>query len=190
MPPLHDQWADRRATIHYVLALTSSDDSVFDAYGYYIFRPHATYFYRLSNGVLMWLQSGFIQESDIINDLQRSHCKVVIFSQRLTRLPTNILGFIRSHYVPTGFQDAKHLVLVAGKVLHPNDLVANRATVSLVASTAYAVRVAGGTPRVSIDGQLYQGPQFLTQGDHRLVVEGQFESIAIFYSRVLAVPTQ
>jgi 4-amino-4-deoxy-L-arabinose transferase-like glycosyltransferase len=190
MPRLSDQWADSRHMIRNVLALTSPEDSVFDAYSLYIFRPHASYYYRLNNGVLTWLRSGVIQDTEIIRDLQRSHCKVVIFSQRLTRLPPNVLGFLRSHYVPTVLQDEKHVVLVAGNVLHRDELVANRATVSLVASAQYAVRAGGGTPRVTIDGQLYHAPLFLTQGDHQLAIEGRFESLAIFYSRALTLPVQ
>jgi hypothetical protein len=190
LPPFADQWADRRQLIRNVLALTSPEDSVFDAFGLYIFRPHASYYYRLNNGVLTWLQSGVIQEAEIIRDLQRSHCKVVIFSPRLTWLPPRLLGFLRSHYIPTGFHDAKNLILVAGKVLRRDELVENRATVSLIASAQYAVQAAGGIPRVFIDGQLYQAPLFLTQGDHQLLVEGSFESLGIFYSRVLPIAVQ
>ncbi len=186
MPPLSDHWPGRRQTIRYVLALTSPEDSVFDAYGLYLFRPHATYYYRLSEGVLMWLRSGFVPEIDIMNDLRRNHCKVVIFSPPMRRLPPNLLRFILSHYVSTGFQ-ADPEPLVAGKVLHRADLAGDRATVSLIASAEYAVRPRGGTPRVYIDGQLYRAPMFLAQGDHQIVVDGEFRELAIFYSRVLAV---
>jgi hypothetical protein len=86
--------------------------------------------------------------------------------------------------VSTGFEPD---ILVAGKVLRPSDLTASRAIVSLVASAEYAVQVVGGQPNVYIDGQLYQAPLFLTQGDHQILVEGEFQEVAVFYSRVLAV---
>ena len=188
MPPLHDQLASGRDLIRYVLALTSPEDSVFDNRGEYIFRPHATYFYRLGRAIRMQLRSGVIRESDILHDLQRHHCKVAIFSAFLNNLPPTLRGFLRSHYVATGFSGQGRVVYVAGKVLRPTDLTGHRATVSLVASTEYAVRVAGGTPRVRIDGRVYQAPLFLAQGEHQFAVEGEFESLSIFYSRVLAVP--
>jgi len=187
-PPLTDHWPDHRQTIRYVLALTSPDDSVFDAYGRYIFRPHATYYYRLANAIIMWLQAGVIPENDIMNDLRKSHCKVVIFSDPITRLPPNLLRFLRSNYVATGFRAGGNEVGVAGRALHRADLVGNRATVSLIASAEYAVQARGGTPKVYIDGQLYRAPLLLAQGEHQIVVEGDFQSLAIFYSRALSVP--
>jgi len=192
MPLLQDHWLDRRRTIRHVLALTSPDDSVFDAAGLYIFRPHATYFYRLAKGHLRWLQSGFINESEIIYDLQRNHCKVVIFefAQDDVGLPPKLLRFLLRHYVFTGFRTEGGVVLVAGQVLHPAGLASNRGTVSLVASAEYAVRPRGGTPRVYIDGQLYKKPLFLTQGAHQIVVEGDYQEIAILYSRAVEFPIQ
>jgi hypothetical protein len=187
MPPLSDQWPDRRQKIRYVLSITSPDDSVFDAHGLYIFRPHATYYYRLGRGVIAWLQSGLIPGADIITDLQRTNCKVIVFSRRTRRLPSDVLAFLQSHYVSAGSL-AGDEILVAGKVLHGADLNANRATISLVASAEYAVVPRGGTPRVYIDGRLYQAPQFLSQGNHEIVVKGDFQEIAVVYSRVLAVP--
>jgi len=192
MPPLQDHWLDRRRTIRHVLTLTSPDDSVFDAAGLYIFRPHATYYYRLAKGHLRWLQSGFINESEIINDLQRSHCKVVIFefAQDDVGLPPKLLRFLLRHYVFTGFRTEGGVVLAAGQVLHPADLASNRGTVSLVASAEYVVRPRGGTPRVYIDGQLYEKPLFLTQGAHQIVVEGDYQEIAILYRRAVEFPIQ
>jgi len=187
MPPLSDQWADRRQIIRYVLALTSPGDPVFDSYGLYIFRPHATYYYVVTTAHVMWLRSGWIRQQDIMNDLRRNHCKVVIFSRYLAELPLSLLGFLKSHYVSTGFHEQDRVVLVAGKVIQPPDLEGNRASVSLIASAEYAVRVQGGTPKVHIDGRLYRAPLFLEQGDHHIVVEGEFGSLAIFYSRASAI---
>ncbi len=189
MPPLSDHWPGRRNTIRYALALTSPGDSVFDAYGLYIFRPSATYYYRLSEGILTWLRAGVIPERDIMSDLGRNQCKVVIFQRPMRRLPEELLRFLLSNYVSTGFRGGDE-VLVAGKVLHRADMAGNRATVSLVASTEYALRPKGGTPRVYIDGRLYRAPLYLEQGDHHLVVEGEFTSLDIFYSRALSVPVQ
>lgn len=173
-----------------VLALTSPRDSVFDAYGLYIFRPHATYYYYyyLSTAQFIWLQTELMREKEIMEDLRRNHCKVVIFSPRLLYLPENLLRFLRLHYLGTGFGTGRDEVLVAGRILRPGDLAANRATVSLVASAEYAVQARGGTPRVSIDGQLYHAPLFLAQGDRQVLVEGDFDSLVIIYSRVLTLP--
>ncbi len=186
MPPLKDGWADHRQEIRYVLALTSPEDSVFDAHGLYIFRPHATYYYRLGRGVTAWLQSGMIPAADIMEDLRRTHCKVVILSKRTKLLPPELLRFLRSHYVSTAFL-AGDEIMVAGSVLHRADLPSMRATVSLIASAEYAVRVRGGTPKVYIDGRLYRMPLFLEQGDHHIVIEGEFQSLAILYSRASAI---
>jgi hypothetical protein len=109
--PLQDRTAHDLQRIRYVLAITSPGDSVFDSFGGYIFRPHATYYYRLSNVVIIWLRSGVIPESDIMNDLQRSQCKVVM-AGGLSRLPPALLQFLRSHYVATG--PYSYGVLVAG----------------------------------------------------------------------------
>ncbi len=190
MPPFQDNWPDLRQTIRYVLALTSPADSVFDGIGLYIFRPHATYYYRLSEAEGLWLRSGLISPAEIMHDLWNSQCKVVIVSHHLRRLPQSLLKFLQSHYIPTGFQASERAVFVAGKVLRRADLPANHATISLIASGEYAVLVRGGTPRVTIDGQVYRAPLFLAQGDHQLVVEGDFESVVILYSRVLAVPVE
>ena len=190
MPPFQIHRRERWQTLRYVLALTLPDDCVFDAFGLYIFRPHATYYYRLSVAVGLWLESGLISPAEIINDLWNSQCKVVIVSPNLRWLPQDVLQFLQSHYIPTGFQASEWMVFVAGKVLRRADLPANHATISLIASGEYAMLVRGGTPRVSIDGQLYRAPLFLTRGDHRLVVEGDFESLAILYSRALAVPVE
>ncbi len=190
-PPFRDGLADTRLMIHNVLALTSPRDSVFDAEALYIFRPHATYYYYLSTKAhLAWVRSGLIPASDIISSLRRSQCKVVIFSDWLAKLPPTLLGFLRSHYVSTGFHDQERLVLVPGQVVHRADLKGSRATVSLVASAEYAVRPRGGSPRVTIDGRLYQVPLFLALGEHQVGVEGEFDSLTIFYSRVLAVPSR
>ncbi len=183
--PLQDRMAYELQKIRYVLALTSPDDSVFDPDGRYIFRPHATYYYRLGNAVIMWLHSGVIPEMDIINDLQKSHCKLVMTEPRLNRLPPDLLRFLKSHYVATG----SYGVAVAGRVFQRTDLAGTRATVSLVASAEYAVRTQGGEPRVHIDGRLYRVPLFLAQGEHMLLVEGDFQTLEIFYSRVLSVPS-
>ena len=187
MPPLSDQWQGRRLIIRYVLALTSPEDSVFDSYGLYIFRPHATYFNVITTAHLMWLQSGWIRELDIIHDLRRGHCKVAIFSRYLAELPPNLLGFLKLHYVSTGYHEQDRVVLVAGKELRPPDLEGNGSIVSLIATAEYAVQVRRGNPKVYIDGQLYQRPRFLEQGDHHIVVEGEFDVLTIFYSRALAV---
>ncbi len=185
MPPLSDHWPRQRQTLRDVLALTSPGECVFDAYAQYIFRPHATYYYRLTIAVIRRLQAGFIPEIEIINDLRRNQCKVVISSPQLRSLPRNLLRFLYSHYVPIGFRGE---VLVTGTVLPRAALAGNRATVSLIASAEYAVGAQGGAPRVTIDGQPYQAPLVLKQGAHEIVVDGEFEQIAIFYSRVLAVP--
>ncbi|MGH7411994.1 MAG: glycosyltransferase family 39 protein, partial [Candidatus Methylomirabilis sp.] len=182
MSPLSDQWADRRQIIEYVLALTSPEDSIFDSYALYIFRPHASYYYVITTAHVMWLWSGLIRESDIMNDLRRNHCKVAIFSRYLVELPPNLLRFLQAHYVSTRFHEQDRVVLVAGRVLKPHDLQGNRATISLIASAEYTVRVQGGEPRVYIDGASYQAPLFLEQGEHQVVVEGRFGAITIFYA--------
>jgi hypothetical protein len=103
-------------------------------------------------------------------------------------LPPDLLGFLLSHYVPTSFRAGDRRVLVAGTVLPRATLVGNRATVSLIASAEYAVQVQGGTPRVTIDGQLYQSPVVLSHGAHEIVVEGEFQEIIIIYSRAFYSP--
>jgi len=35
---------------------------------------------------------------------------------------------------------------------------------------------------------VYRAPLFLAQGDHRVIVEGEFQALVIFWSRVLSVP--
>ena len=115
---------------------------------------------------------------------------VVFQPEGMRSLPPDLSRFVLSHYLDTGFRGGGLTVRVAGRSLQPSDLEGHRATVSLVASAEYAVRARGGTPRVSIDGQMYQGPLFLAQGEHQVVVEGAFQELAIFYSRALAVPFQ
>src|SRR3990172_7026826 len=109
MPPLSDHWPNRREIIRYVLALASPADCVFDAHGLYAFRPHATYYYRLAIGTRKWLRAGFIPETDIINDLRRSQCKVAIFSRAFMELPPNLLRFLHPHFVSTGLQGKKEV---------------------------------------------------------------------------------
>ena len=120
--PYSDYWWDRRQALRYVLALASPGDSVFDASGLPIFRPHASYYYRLGRGVIASLESGMIPETAIINDLWSSHCKVVIFSRGPLLLPQNLVRFLQSNYTLTDFAARDIRVLVAGKVLHPADL--------------------------------------------------------------------
>ncbi|MBI3781655.1 MAG: glycosyltransferase family 39 protein [candidate division NC10 bacterium] len=198
-PPLWDLVADlprfRKAavrtnqTIRFVLSLAPPGDSVYDAHGLYIFRPHATYYYRLSRGIIAWLHSGLIPETEIMNDLWRNQCKVVIVNWYEERLPSGLARFLRSHYVYVSSerQSKRMPVHVAGSVLRPADLSGSRATVSLIASAEYAVRPQGGTPKIYLDGRLYQAPLFLSQGNHQIAVDGDFQEIAIFYSRVLTV---
>jgi hypothetical protein len=185
MPPLSDQWADRRRIVEHVLALTSPEDSIFDSYALYVFRPHASYYYVITTAHVMWLWSGVIRETDIMNDLRRNHCKVAIFSRYLVEVPPNLLRFLKAHYVSTGFHEQDRVVLVAGRTLLPLDFEDNRVTVSLIASTEYAVRAVGGDPRIFIDGHVYRGPVHLRQGEHEIRVEGRFESLLIVYSRAL-----
>jgi len=188
MSPFRDHWRERRQLIRDVLALTSPEDTVFDPTGLSIFRPHGAYHYRIIEPQRIWLRTGLLRESDIVRDLQGRQCKVVIFSAYLTRAFPNLSEFLLSHYVPTGLHDRGRQLMVAGKTLRRADLPMNRATVSLVASAEYAVRAVGGTPKVYIDGQLYQAPRSLEQGDHHIVVEGEFDSLAILYSRALTIP--
>jgi len=187
LSPFRDHWPERRQLIHDVLALTSPEDAVFDPTGLSILRPHATYHYRIIEPQRIWLQTGMLREGDIINDLLKSQCKVVIFSTFLIGAFPNLSEFLLSHYVPTRLHDRGRRVMVAGRTLRRADLPPNGATVSLVASTEYAVRAVGGRPRVYIDGQLYRAPRFLEQGDHHIIVEGEFDSLTILYSRALAV---
>ena len=200
VPPLHarlvanpfeDRAAGQRRLIRFVLALTSPEDSVFDVAGHYIFRPHATYFYRLGGGVRAALNSGSILESEIIGDLRRTQCKVVIDSPRLRQVPPELRRFLESHYVPPPLyrrgEKQELQVLVAGTMIRPADLKANRATVSLVASTEYVVVARGGRPRVYLDGDEYRGPRVLVQGRHEVRVEGDFEALTIVYSRPIAL---
>jgi len=116
---------------------------------------------------------------------------VVIDSPRLRQVPPELRRFLESHYVPPPLyrrgEKWELEVLVAGTLLRPTDLASDRTTVSLIASTEYAVLARGSTPRGYLDGEQYQGPRFLAQGEHEVRVEGGFEALTIVYSRPVAL---
>ncbi|MGH7411976.1 MAG: glycosyltransferase family 39 protein, partial [Candidatus Methylomirabilis sp.] len=188
MPPLRDHWSERRQLLRDVLALTTRDDHVFDATALSIFRPQATFHYRLIAPLRIWVQRGLLREDDIIDELWKSECKVALFYPYLIEAYPKLSRFLLSHYVPTEFHDRRRRLLVPGRLLYRGDLQSNEATISLVASTEYAVRTSGGAPSISINGEPYRAPVFLPQGDHRITVQGNFEWLVIHDSRAVAMP--
>ena len=90
--------------IRYVLKLTTPKEVIFDGASCYIFRPQAYFYGSLVTGIVWRIEQGEIQR-DIIQSLKETDCKVVIYDERVARLPERVHAFIKENYLPSEVPD-------------------------------------------------------------------------------------
>ena len=87
--------------IHYVLKQTAPHESVFDCWtGLYLFRQNASYYHYLNLDILGALDMEKLGDQ-LIGELRRNNCKVVIMDRHFEYLPETVRRFIESHYSPS-----------------------------------------------------------------------------------------
>jgi hypothetical protein len=81
----------------YVLRITRPTDVVFDGQSAYVFRPQAYFYSSLFRAIEGRIQRGEVQQN-IPESLRRTNCGVVIYDERVSRLPASIQTFLKDNY--------------------------------------------------------------------------------------------
>ena len=98
--PFSQTNANQLHMIRYVLNLTTPNEVIFDGANCYIFRPQAYFYGSLVTGIVWRIEQGEIQR-DIIQSLQETDCRVVIYDERVARLPERVQSFLKENYLPS-----------------------------------------------------------------------------------------
>jgi hypothetical protein len=159
--------------IRSVLKKTDRRDVFFDGNLAYVFRPQAYYYGSLIEEIAHKIEQGEIKES-IPDSLVKTQCKFVIYDDRLARLPSNILEFLRSNYVPSEIPE----VHVAGKVLDAMSFSGRKAKFWIEVPMVYEISVNNGE-FFSVDRKRYTGPVFLQPGGHEIGARKPVESVVL-----------
>lgn len=83
--------------MEYVLKLTRPTEVVFDGQSAYVFRPQAFFYSTLFRAILRRIEEGDIREQ-IPQSLINSNCRVIIYDERVLRLPPAVQSFLRANY--------------------------------------------------------------------------------------------
>jgi Dolichyl-phosphate-mannose-protein mannosyltransferase len=96
--------AEQLRRMDFVLQHTQPNDVVFDGEAAYVFRPQAYYYGSLFHSVLNKLRRGEVMPS-IPESLARSNCKVVIYDERISELPSEGQIYIKKNYAASSFPE-------------------------------------------------------------------------------------
>jgi hypothetical protein len=94
--------AEQFRRMEYVLDHTQSTDAVFDGESAYVFRPQAYFYGSLFHAIVWRIEHGEIKQ-DIPESLTRTHCRVVIYDERVSTLPPAVQLFLKANYAPSEF---------------------------------------------------------------------------------------
>jgi hypothetical protein len=139
-----------------VLQLTEPGDYVVDLKGETIFRPRSSY-YVLEKITRRQIKRGLVID-DIPERLIATHTCVAVPDSK--KFPARTRTFLTNNYLPVGN------LRVAGKLLE----VAHKRNAfilfSILITAYYAIITPNGSAAGTLDGTQYDGPRFLTAGDH------------------------
>jgi hypothetical protein len=152
--------------------ITNSEDAVFDGIGIAVTRKKATP-YSITERWSDERKAG--ANYDIIESLKKSQPKVLIWNYRMNRLRDDEKVFLDTHFVP----DWANVNVVGATVFHkgPTD---TRKTINLLSSSEYGI-LAKDRHRVRVDGKIIGPVEYLTSGDHEIIVEGESQMVQLKY---------
>jgi hypothetical protein len=86
--------------MEYVLNVTPPTDAVFDGESAYIFRPQAYFYSALFQAIVWRIERGGIKQ-DIPQSLIGTHCRIIIYDERVATLPQSVQLFLKANYEPS-----------------------------------------------------------------------------------------
>jgi hypothetical protein len=172
------------AIMNRVDSITSPEDAVFDGIGIAVTRKKATP-YSMTERWSDERKAG--ANYDIIKSLKKTHPKALIWNYRMKHLQKDERVFIDSHFV----LDWANVYVVGTTILHdgPNP---TKKTINLLSSSEYAIW-ATDRQKIRIDGNIPGPVEFLTAGDHEVVIDGESQKLQLKYFpavKILPPPPQ
>jgi len=159
--------------LRYILTHTARGETIFDGNTAYIFRPQAYYYGSLVEGIRERIKRGEISRS-IPESLKASHCRIVIYDDRISDLPAPVQAFLRANYLPSGQPD----VFVAGKELSAENFSGRKATFWIDLPFRYSFQVTNAG-ELQVDGKSYKAPVLLDRGMHQLLSDQDLQRVVL-----------
>jgi len=165
-------------------SITSQEDAVFDGIGIAVTRKKATP-YSMTKRWSDERKAG--ANYNIIKSLKKTQPKVLIWNYRMKHLRKDERVFIDSHFV----LDWANVYVVGTTIFHdgPNP---TKKTINLLSSSEYAI-LATDRQKIRIDGNIPGPVEFLTAGDHEVVIDGEGQKLQLKYFpavKILPPPPQ
>ena len=159
--------------------ITEPNDAVFDGIGIAVTRKKATP-YSMTARWRDERQAG--ADYDIIGALKESQPTVMIWSYRMGFLRDDERDFISAHFVP----DWANICVVGATATHTGPEPTFE-TINLLSSAQYAV-IAKDRQRICIDGKVLGPVEFLSAGDHEVVIDGDDQELQLKYFPAVNTP--
>jgi len=155
-------------------SITDPEDKVFDGVGVVVSRGKATP-YSITSRWVMERRAG--AKYNVIDWLRKSEPKVMLKSYRIKRLSSKERRFIKSRFV----KDWDIVYVVGSSVSHKGNAPTAK-KIELLATTDYAI-IASDRNNVRIDGKVPREIEHLSAGYHRVVIEGNAQTVVIKYAQ-------
>ena len=153
-------------------SITDPEDAVFDGIGIAVTRRKATPYSMTAR----WSDERRAGANyDIIESLKKSQPKVLIWNYRMKRLREDERVFLASHFV----LDWANVYVVGAIVFHKGP-TSTIETINLLSSAKYAV-LAKDRQKIRVDGKILGSVEFLTAGDHKVVIDGASQKLQLKY---------
>lgn len=167
------------AIMNRVDSITNPEDAVFDGIGIAVTRKKATPYSMTAR----WGDERKAGANyDIIGPLKNSQPKVLIWNYRMNHLRKDEQAFLDTHFV----LDWANVYVVGTSVFHrgPETTIE---TINLLSSAKYAI-LAEDRHRIRIDGKILGSVEFLTAGDHKVIIDGESQKLQLKYFPALRIP--
>jgi hypothetical protein len=172
------------AIMNRVDSITSQEDAVFDGIGIAVTRKKATP-YSMTKRWSDERKAG--ANYNIIKSLKKTQPKVLIWNYRMKHLRKDERVFIDSHFVLDWAN-----VYVVGTTIFQDGPNPTKKTINLLSSSEYAI-LATDRQKIRIDGNIPGPVEFLTAGDHEVVIDGEGQKLQLKYFpavKILPPPPQ
>jgi hypothetical protein len=160
-------------------SLTEPVDAVFDGIGLAVTRRKATP-YSITARWKDERKAG--AKYEIIESLNKSRPKVLIWNYRMNRLRKDERAFLYTHFV----LDWANVYVVGTTIFHKGTTI-TRKTINLLSSSEYAI-LARDRQRVRLDGKIPGPVAFLKAGNHEVTIEGESQKLQLKYFPAVKIP--
>jgi hypothetical protein len=167
------------AIMNRIDTITNPEDAVFDGIGIAVTRKKATPY----SMTLRWRderETG--AKYDIIGQLKKSQPKVLVWNYRMVHLRKDEQDFLNTHFV----SDWANVYVVGTTISHRGPETTKK-TINLLSSAKYAI-VADDRDRIRLDGEVPGAVEFLTAGNHEVIVNGESQKLLLKYLPAVKIP--